>query len=282
MDQIERRVRDILSSPIGCEFLQSIETVGLAPEAAATPRYSFCLAAQAVECMTVWDPRHDDLVADALGHAGQLAPLARRLIEHPGASWWFEPLDLERQVWVEHGREPFGVEPLDAPLDTTKWTRPRTPPDEWERYAQKPRGLQYTSTLAGSDSSLLVGYDKGVGDLITGFPAKCWELQISANVRVYEIHGPGDWNRLCARYPARGFEGVRDAEWLVPDWGAAAGDWDGVHLSLGGLLTAEQVRYESSPGWSELDFWHAERTFWLGPIEASARRLPDRERGECP
>ena len=61
----------------------------------------------------------------------------------------------------------------------------------------------------------------------------------------------------------------------MPDWGAVSEDWDGVHLSIGGLLTAEQVRYESREGWSMLDFWQAEQTFWLRSLDTVSRRLPD-------
>ena len=72
-------------------------------------------------------------------------------------------------------------------------------------------------------------------------------------------------------------DGPPDPEWLVPDWGAAAEDWDGVHLSLGGLLTAEQVRYQSEDGISMLNFWQAEQTYWLRGFVSNARRLPDHE-----
>ena len=77
------------------------------------------------------------------------------------------------------------------------------------------------------------------------------------------------------RYPARGSEGDR----LVPNWGAVSEEWDGVHLSLGGLLTSEQNRYESSDGWTMLDFWHAEQTHWLRGIDTEVKRQPDFDRG---
>ena len=46
---------------------------------------------------------------------------------------------------------------------------------------------------------------------------------------MFEIHGPADWHDLCVRYPAKGTEDDR----LVPNWGAVAEEWDGVHLSIG-------------------------------------------------
>ena len=68
----------------------------------------------------------------------------------------------------------------------------------------------------------------------------------------------------------------------MPDWGAAAEDWDGVHVSLGGLLTTEQVRYESKGGVSMLLFTESELTYWLRGFPSDAERLPDRDRKDGP
>jgi hypothetical protein len=80
---------------------------------------------------------------------------------------------------------------------------------------------------------------------------------------VFKIHGPSDWHNLCVRYPSKYTEDSR----LAPNWGAVAEEWDGVHLSFGGLLTAKQNRHEAAAGWKAgwtmLDFWHAEQTYWL-------------------
>lgn len=42
-----------------------------------------------------------------------------------------------------------------------------------------------------------------------------------------------------------------------------AEDWDAVHLTLGGFLTAEQVRLDGPEGWTEHRFWEFEQTVWL-------------------
>ena len=90
---------------------------------------------------------------------------------------------------------------------------------------------------------------------------------------MFEIHGPSDWHELCVRYPAVEEDDGR----LVPNWGAVSEEWDGVHLSLGGLLTTEQARYESSAGWTMLEYWHAEQTYWLRSLEVESTRMPDYE-----
>lgn len=75
---------------------------------------------------------------------------------------------------------------------------------------------------------------------------------------------------LCTTYPAAGEDGR-----LVPDWAAVARDWDAVHLTLGGALTAEQVRVEGPKGWTELSGWDAELTAWLRWRFDDVERLPD-------
>ena len=98
----------------------------------------------------------------------------------------------------------------------------------------------------------------------------CWRLGAQADVRVFEIDGPGAWHDLCVQYTARGEDGR-----LVPDWSAVARDFDAVHLSLGGLLTSEQVRIASVAGWSIHDKWDLEQTLWLHWRFETTDRLPD-------
>ncbi|MXY45687.1 MAG: hypothetical protein F4Y44_01635 [Chloroflexi bacterium] len=137
------------------------------------------------------------------------------------------------------------------------------------------------------------------------FPVKQWQLRVSYAARVYEINGPADWHRLCAKYPAGSARDASDpAEsdnagwslyplatlpsdsagqdfatnmdiWLTPNWSAVAAEWDGVHLTLGGLLTAEKVRVASAAGWSMLRFCDMEQTMWLNWVFEDVERLPD-------
>ena len=259
-------MQDLTSSPLGCLFLLEVDSMGLTPETLADPGVCFRLAATE---LTILDRNISDnpsIVAEVLERGKALVSLARLVVEYPGTAWWFESLDLGHQLWIAHEGNP---------PDTTIWTLPNNPPDMWERYAQKPRSHQYTSTVYGNEVSILVSNDERAGDFRWGFPLECWELQIHSDLRVYEVHGPNDWHELCVRYPARGRIAGREEDRVVPNWGAAAEDWDSVHLSFGGLLTCEQRLYESDGQWSKHETWHAETTYWFTRVEATSRRLPN-------
>ncbi|MCP4227917.1 MAG: hypothetical protein GY773_31610, partial [Actinomycetia bacterium] len=92
-----------------------------------------------------------------------------------------------------------------------------------------------------------------------------WHMAIDDTVRIFEVTGPNDWERLVRDYPGVGeinqgwelpsqnqgdvsaLESVPGQRAMrtemrrfrVPDWNAVAEDWDGVHLTWGGFLTTE-------------------------------------------
>lgn len=263
---IAARAAALCVAPAGCAFLLAIEESGLTLEDATAPMAAAFLAALAGEAVGPWFGGHDRVVAMALEQGERLLPLARGLLAQPAAAAWFAPLDRRAQHAVS--RRDDG-ETLSMPVS------PERPPNGWERYAQKAEWGLWTSTGLdgeGEMTSFLASVAFGVADLGHYFapPLAAWRLTVIPVARVFEVAGPQDWHRLCARYPADG-----DDDRLVPDWSAAAEEWDGVHLTLGGLLTSEQVRVESAAGWSEHWAWDAERTLWLRDVFADAVRLPD-------
>jgi len=244
MMDTDARVEALLNSLVGCQFLVALVESGLSPEELADPKVSLWLAAVSADVVNIYNSEHDLIAAELPALAREKAEQARAVIEHPGTAWWFDDIDLDAQSWLSiHGTLKKFI--YGTPPNTMGWERPENPSRRWERYAQKPIGNQITSTLYGPHlTSKLVGYDKRVGDYFCEFPLAWWSMRFLEEVRVFEIHGPADWHDLCVKYPAKGTEDDR----LVPNWGAVAEEWDGVHLSFGGLLTTEQNRYESISG----------------------------------
>ena len=272
MTDADTRVDDLLSSITGCAFVVVLDETGLTPDDVADPKIGLRMAAECVEFVSRHGADYDRVAPGVLDLARGKSSQARALIEHPDTAWWFNDVDLHAQAWLS-------ILIYGAPPDTMTWSRPASPSGRWERYAQKPYVYQTTSTLYGPHlTSELVAYHERVGDYLCEFPLAWWSVRFLEEVRVFEIHGPSDWHKLCVTYLARGTEDDR----LAPDWGAVSEEWDGVHLSLGGLLTAEQNRYESASGWTMLDAWHAEQTYWLRALKTETKRMPEFDRGMGP
>jgi hypothetical protein len=126
-------------------------------------------------------------------------------------------------------------------------------------------------------------------------PVTRWHLAIERDVNVFEIHRPADWVRLVTTYPAIAYDysgwelpGInqhsqdlaallavhgqhaartRVRHRLIPDWGAVAADYDGVHVSWAGFLTAEGYVSDLDNGdVTMLRYWFSERTLWLRDV----------------
>jgi hypothetical protein len=246
---LEARVAALCAAPAGCAFLLHVEAAGVTPEVAARPEVAVAFAAAAQGEIQPFGGDHDEMVARALANGPRLAGLAREILARPEAAWWFAPVERGAQLWLARSGEHPGAERLVTPTGE---------PDRWERYAQKPRGGLFTSTAIAGTSSALATASRGGSDYDPSLPAVLYRLRATVAARVFEVDGPGAWRRLCLSYPDTGEDGR-----VVPDWAAVTRDWDGVHLSLGGFLTAEQVRVDGSEGSTEHGGWDFEQTVWL-------------------
>lgn len=87
--------------------------------------------------------------------------------------------------------------------------------------------------------------------------------------RVYEVNSAEDWHDLTVRYPApMSTETHRgDAHGMTsgrsPVWSAAAQEWDAVHLTFTGFLTATYVLAGPTTNPTTLWTWDCEQTLWL-------------------
>ncbi len=109
----------------------------------------------------------------------------------------------------------------------------------------------------------------GKGDFPDEHPTPRRRYVVSPAARVFEIHGLQDWRALASAYPAAVRGPARNAmpgdrpDQVVPDWAAIAREWDGVHLSFGGMLTTRFVWSEGRPGPTRNWSWEIEGTEWL-------------------
>ena len=61
---------------------------------------------------------------------------------------------------------------------------------------------------------------------------------------------------------------------VAPDWVAVRREWDGVHLSFGGLLAASLVPLGRAGERTALWTWECEQTCWLRDVFAARADLP--------
>ena len=261
MNMSKQRVTKILNGPIISFFLIGAYDTGLTTEELARPYLSFQLATQSAGFIE--RPNTDRLIMinRAKRVAVNLEEYASRMLSCNEASWWFDPIDLDNQIWVSHSS-----------------TTPN--PDAWGLFddehggGQTPTRAYITSTYRVQTTSEMTDLDY-MTRVTPRYPLNCWRLKIDSQVKVYENAGPESWHTLCAQYPASwDIEHREDRHILVPDWRAVSQDWDGVHLSFGGWITTEQVRRWSSVGESMMEFWNAEKTVWLSAVMTGAEEMP--------
>ena len=216
-----------------------------------------------------WGPGRDcgDIL---LRHADRFVHAVRTLVDAPAGRWWWEPLDRGRQTWLTSYDDeyplPFDVDYRDGFTDDTT-----------------PHTAFWTSTAIGDlpGVSLFFGWDGQAEP-----PIAVWSVPVDGTARVYEINGPDDWLALCVRYPRDttdlhaerwkldyGVDGVRV---VTPAWELVAGDWDGLHMSVAGLLgTTCRLMWLDSTTTTSVMRWHTETTAWFHPAFAAPKRLTD-------
>ena len=292
IDRLERvdpegKAAEMMRSPLGRAVAIIAGESGMSPRDLAVPETSVWLCVYASDDVEVWSGIREEILAYLESEAENHEVFLREILAQPSASWWFEPMDREGQVWVSRDGSP----PSEDSLVT-----PSGPPTRWERYALKPVGGMFTSTMIGDISPMAATIDFGVGDFRPWYgepPYAIWRMNVDESARIFEIHDPDDWHLLCVNYPAEGNSGrhagnepdfSRDPGRLVPDWFQVARDWDAVHLSFGGYLTSEQVRVESEHGWTYHWAWDHETTLWLRWMFNGHERLEDyrRDKSESP
>ena len=297
---IDAKVDALVGAPLGCAFLLIAAHSGLSPSAAASPAASMRIASMACSEMEIWRMNHANAMKYALAKGPGLRPLARAVLEHPASDWWFAPVMRNAQL---RAADKYG-DPDEAPTPSN-FIVPEFESLRRCGFDDRPYGGLYTSTLLDGMTSLFAEVDDRTTDLAIHFqhPIACWKMRARGDVRVYEINGPMDWHALCLRYPARGIAGpphetelhrlspltrldadapIDEDSFLTLDWAAAMNDWDGVHLTLGGLLTADKVRVASAAGWTMFRFWNIEQTLWLRWAFDGVERMPDHHKADAP
>jgi len=265
------RAEALLRSPIGLELFYLIEW---RQETSLKDDELLARAREARRSATVYRGDYVEHVrflrSQAPRYEDQAENVAARM-----ERWW-APLDRTAQVWAAQS----SVWPMTSELVTDlSQLHPETP---------KPKAAMWTSTFVPRTISPWLDWPENIN---RREPYKTWRLAVSDTARVAEVHSPEDWWELAHAYPASapGFKytlmplashpGVHTQDRsnvnarLDPDWQALAEDWDGVHVSMAGVMTAEDVAFERHGLVTELRGWELESTVWLRWVFDSVEEL---------
>jgi hypothetical protein len=226
-----------------------------------------------------WNQHAPAKVATALSTAPDRRALDAAVVERLG-SILETPLEPDSQEWW-WSPWPWEVTARFRPLGEGEHSRMRAwCTASWE-------GIW---TVSAPDDELA---DSLVSTWELDYATSRWHLAVDDSARVFEVDGPGDWERLVRGYTAEGqvgghwelpspdqgnvealakLDGQRAmrtniGRFLVPDWNAVAEDWDGVHLTWGGFLTTEGLVIDmGDDDVAMLRGWGSERTLFLNPV----------------
>lgn len=253
----------LASSPLGAVFLLTAAEAALPAQDVARPDTTMEIAAEAVELMSPWrgdEEEHARRRERAVAAAAGLSAFADAILRDPGAAWWTQDLLRDRQVWLSSSS--FDMRPRVAEPTIDREARGTV--------AQHPSTWWLSSTEFGnaSSSAAVVACEAGDWGFFPHDTIERRTMRVPAAARVFEIHGPRDFHVLAARYPLP----ITQPQWpssvgeIAIDWAAAAEDWDGVHLSMWGLLTGFFVEIGTAEGTTRLWSWDCESTLWLRDV----------------
>lgn len=276
----EQRLMDALRAPLMIGVLIAAELAELSVKQIAEPSVSFRLATSAQHTLSPFTASFARDEAWLLSQAERVRRLAETVVAHPATAWWWAPMDPKRQVWSRVGPESDGPSPgmIVRPTESAESGRRIS---HWEDYAHRSAHAVRTSTAEmGDETSLLVATHLLAGD-IPGRREEIdrFQMPVRRGARVFEVHSPADWHRLATtsgRVVDLSRSGLRQVpSRTVPKWPKVAKEWDGVHLSLGGLLLSTEVSHESDRGLTRFWAWESEQTQWTSWVFDEPEALPN-------
>ena len=230
-----------------------------------------------------------DHVDRALAHpalAATLRPVAHAVTDAPAARWWSSGIDAGAQQYVEPIRDGGEGPSLSGAADRLVIWLAATGEEE-RSAAGRPAdpaaphsGHWWSSpTWAGLVSTTRAL--PGLGPLqlyaMEDWPGwedvRCWPVAIPRRpARICEITSPDDWTALVTRYPLEVTKSRRHdwwrvtgwaGTWLMPDYAAAAADYDAIHLTVSGYLTTAGRALAVNDARCLLAGWDPDKTYWL-------------------
>ena len=247
----------IARTPVGARMLDDLVGDGFATARPLTDLteaalYEVVTRAAVEVSAQKWSPNPGRLWPwEARASAELVERLAAAVPVCGAARWWSGGVRERSQVWLGHG----DAVPIGGRLFVGCGGKPRT--EIWT-----------SSALLGQPSAWWPVLKDGADGPPPDGPCSIWQLTPQPDARVFEIRAASDYGRLCDAFPGPVVDGL-----VVPDWESARERYDGVHLTVEGLIRAQGVEIETERGPAMLEHWDAESTAWLRWSVASIERI---------
>jgi len=239
----------------------------------------FDALAAAVDNARYWqEPDGEDVLAGHPAVQAALEPVAEGVLGSAVARHWGSPRAAAQ--WVIDWRAFEDPAPVsrDARGVLAAWAREER---RQEGRAAAERPADPTANFSGTWWSIPQGAVVSVGQIPAGLDLVEDDIGAEAATvipvrgagRTYEVRGHGDWVRLCRRFPlevsaSRRHDWYRatgrSGRWVIPDWEQVASEWDAVHLTTLGYLSAATRALPVEAGVATvLAGWNPDTTVWL-------------------
>ncbi|WP_194164915.1 hypothetical protein [Pseudactinotalea sp. HY160] len=195
-------------------------------------------------------------------------------------AWWTAPAPGE-----QHTLGWWGDDPREVGTSIGEWRAGTLAAEEEARreypaevpapysgtWRSFPDGVAGCREVDGAPAGLDLEEDAGGTEDVT-----VHELRLPAGARILEVDSPRVWAELCRAHPlevtaSRRHDWYRvtgrDGRWVIPDWAAVAGEWDGVHLTVAAYLAGATRAIDVDESTATLIAgWAPDCTRWLiGP-----------------
>jgi hypothetical protein len=225
-----------------------------------------------------------------------LRTVADALIGSPATQWWWDDVVRDDQRFArcatDHGTGPPRGEQV---FEQVKKAGKKLRTEEFDARARHPSPTDVPQNASGHWWSIpipgfwtsravspvpalhLVCAEETGGERVV-----VWSLRVASDARVFEIRAPADWARLVEIAPVdvtmsrlgdwRSWTG-HEGPFYLPDWRVVAERFDGVHVTVGGYLTARSVAIPVADGYSVLAGWDPDATLWLRDVIQAVERV---------
>ncbi len=237
---------------------------------------------RSVDNARYWQPPDGEDVLAALPEiTAALFRIAEQVVAAPSAQWWPEPRSIEQWAvdWrVAEDPAPLPKNPGKTLADWAEKTRAE------EVQAERERPKDPAANWGGTWWSIPHGVIQTVGKVPTGLSlvedSLGWEhatvIPVRGIGRTLEVCTAEGWLALCRHYPldvtaSRRHDWFRTTgrhgRWVIPDWEKVAAEWDAVHLTvLGYLSAAGRALAVDADTATVIAGWDPDSTLWLTDV----------------